>query len=136
MSTEPGQSVSVERQVEVRAPIEEVWERITDSTLISDWMEGEVEIRPVAGGQIIFRPPIGPQVWGTVEEVIECRRIQWSWRTDEGLPSLIEIELEETTPGSTLVEVRETLLPWTVSGPGPDQGWPTASARPGFFAAA
>ena len=57
----------------------------------------------------------GTCTWGTVEEVIPAERLQWSWRTDEGLPTLVEIELAPTDTGTTLT-VRETLLPWTVGG--------------------
>jgi hypothetical protein len=69
-------------------------------------------------------------VWGTVEEVIVNQRIQWSWRSDEGMPSLIEFEL---APGAneetTVVTVRETLLPWRISGPDGFTEWPEASLR-------
>ena len=124
------QRVTVERDVEVAAPVEHVWERITDSTMVTEWMGGEVDIEPSPGGDITFLPRGGPAVWGTVEEVIVGRRIQWSWRTDDGLPSLIEIELSPgASDGSTRVLVRETLLPWTISGPDGHTEWPMASAR-------
>lgn len=130
MSNEPTAEVAIEREVELAAPAEDVWERITDSTMISNWMEGEVSIEPRPGGRITFAPDDGTEVWGTVEEVVVNERIQWSWRTNEGRPSLIEFEL---TPGSdrsvTVVTVRETLLPWRISGPDGFTEWPEASAR-------
>lgn len=117
--------VVVERHVEVPASTEKVWERVTDSSMISDWMGGEIEIESVVGGSITFKPDGGPEVWGTVEEVVDGRRIQWSWRTDDGLPSLIEIELSPQEGGeSTLVSVKETLLPWRISGPDGYTEWP------------
>lgn len=128
MSNEPNGEVAIEREVELAAPPELVWERITDSSMISEWMGGDVEIEPRPGGRITFSPEGGPDVWGTIEEVIVHERIQWSWRTDEGRPSLIEFELspaEETT----IVTVRETLLPWRISGPDGFTEWPEASAR-------
>jgi uncharacterized protein YndB with AHSA1/START domain len=130
MIDEPFGDVAIERGVEVAASPEDVWERITDSTMISDWMDGEVTIDPEPGGRITFLPAGGPEVWGTVEEVIVNQRIQWSWRSDEGMPSLIEFEL---APGAdeetTLVTVRETLLPWRISGPDGFTEWPEASLR-------
>jgi uncharacterized protein YndB with AHSA1/START domain len=130
MSNEPTDDVAIEREVELAATPEDVWERITDSTMISDWMEGEVSIEPRPGGRITFATDGSPEVWGTVEEVVVNKRIQWSWRTDEGRPSLIEFEL---TPGAdrsaTVVTVRETLLPWRISGPDGFTEWPEASAR-------
>lgn len=130
MNDEPLGDVAIERSVEVAANPEEVWQRITDSTLISDWMEGEVSIDPVLGGRITFLTVGGPEVWGTVEEVIVNERIQWSWRSDEGMPSLIEFELTPGADGeSTLVTVRETLLPWRISGPNGFIEWPEASLK-------
>jgi uncharacterized protein YndB with AHSA1/START domain len=60
-------------------------------------------------------PDNGPVVWGTIEEVLPGRRLQWSWRTDDGLPTQVEIELEPTD-GGTALTVRETLLPWRTTG--------------------
>lgn len=128
MSIEPSGEVAIEREVELMATPERVWERITDSSMISEWMEGDVEIEARPGGRITFSPEAGPIVWGTVEEVVEHERIQWSWRTDEGRPSLIEFEMSPSELGTT-VTVRETLLPWRISGPDGFTEWPEASLR-------
>lgn len=128
MSHEPNGEVTIERDVELMATPEQIWERITDSSLISEWMGGDVEIEPRPGGRITFSPEGGPGVWGTVEEVVVHERIQWSWRTDEGRPSLIEFELSPAEDGTTVI-VRETLLPWRISGPDGFTEWPEASVR-------
>lgn len=127
MNNEPNGEVAIEREVELMATPEQIWERITDSSMISAWMGGDVDIEPRPGGSITFSPEAGPEVWGTVEEVVENERIQWSWRTDEGRPSLIEFELSPAGQG-TIVTVRETLLPWRISGPDGFTEWPEASA--------
>lgn len=127
--------VSVERSVELPASPQEVWRRITDGELLSEWMGGEVTITPRAGQRINLAPEAGPLVWGTVEEVVEGRRIQWSWRTDDTLPTLVELEISAGESGTTLT-VRETLLPWTISGPGPQNHLQRTHRRPGFRAAA
>jgi uncharacterized protein YndB with AHSA1/START domain len=128
MSSDPHGEVAIEREVELMATPEQIWERITDSSMISEWMGGDVEIEPRPGGRITFIPEAGPDVWGTVEEVVQHKRIQWSWRTDEGQPSLIEFELSPAA-GGTRVVVRETLLPWRISGPDGFTEWFEASAR-------
>jgi uncharacterized protein YndB with AHSA1/START domain len=128
MSNDPNGEVAIEREVELMATPEQIWERITDSSMISEWMGGDVEIDARPGGRITFSPEAGPEVWGTVEEVVVHERIQWSWRTDEGRPSLIELELSPAEE-ATIVTVRETLLPWRISGPDGFIEWPEASAR-------
>jgi uncharacterized protein YndB with AHSA1/START domain len=127
--------VSVERSVRLETTTEELWRHLTDGELLSEWMEGEVAIDPRPGRDITLTPESGPMVWGTVEEVVERRRLQWSWRTDEGLPTLVEIEL---TPGDdgTILTVRETLLPWQVSGPDEQLEFPYARSVPGHALAA
>jgi uncharacterized protein YndB with AHSA1/START domain len=107
--------IAVERSISLPANPHSVWEHLTDGNLVGDWMEGDVEIDARPGGAITMTPDDGPMVWGTVEEIVPGRRLQWSWRTDEGLPTQVEIELEPTEDGTALT-VRETLLPWTTTG--------------------
>lgn len=107
--------VTVERSTTLAADPESVWQHLTDGDLLGDWMEAEVEIVPRPGGLITMAPEVGPVVWGTVEEVVPGRRLQWSWRTDEGLPTQVEIDLEPVEDG-TAITVRETLLPWRTTG--------------------
>ena len=121
--------VAVERSVDLDADPSVTWEHLTEGNLLSDWMEAPIEIDPRRGGRIEMTPDGGPVTWGTVEEVVVEKRIQWSWRTDDGLPTLVEIELTPTDAGTTLT-VRETLLPWTVGG------MPPIEARLGTFALA
>ena len=107
--------IAVERAISLPADPASVWEHLTDGNLVGDWMEGDVEIEARPGGRITMTPEDGSMVWGTVEEIIPGRRLQWSWRTDDGLPTQVEIELEPSEEGTDLT-VRETLLPWKTSG--------------------
>jgi uncharacterized protein YndB with AHSA1/START domain len=115
--------ITVERSVRLPADPGTIWERLTDENLVGDWMGGDVSIEARPGGAITMTPKEGAPVWGTVEEVIPGRRLQWSWRTDDGLPTQVEIELEQVEDGTTLT-VRETLLPWTITGLPPQWGGP------------
>jgi uncharacterized protein YndB with AHSA1/START domain len=110
--------VSVERSIRLPAEPDTIWEHLTDGDLLGEWMEGDVDIDARPGGTITLTPDGGEVVWGTVEDVVPGRRLQWSWRTDEGLPTQVEIELEPSD-GETALTVRETLLPWTTSGVAP-----------------
>jgi uncharacterized protein YndB with AHSA1/START domain len=112
---ELAEDVTVERSITLPADPNSVWEHLTDGDLVGDWMEGEVTIEARPGGAITMTPKKGDVVWGTVEEVIPSRRLQWSWRTDDGLPTQVEIELEPVE-GGTALTVRETLLPWRTTG--------------------
>jgi len=113
--------ITVERTITLPADPNTVWERLTDENLVGDWMEGDVSIEARPGGAITMTPEAGAPVWGTVEEVVPGRRLQWSWRTDDGLPTQVEIELEQVETG-TILTVRETLLPWTITGLPPQWG--------------
>ncbi|MFZ0492935.1 MAG: SRPBCC domain-containing protein [Acidimicrobiia bacterium] len=103
--------IAIERDVVLAASPEKVWEHMTDGELVSRWMGGSVTLDLRVGGAIRMISPDAPDVWGSIEEVIEGRRLQWSWRTDDGLPTLVEIELEPEKTGTRLT-VRESLLPW------------------------
>ena len=107
--------IKVERRVSLPVDPGTVWERLIDQNFVGDWMGGDVSIEVRPGGAIIMDPDEGAPVWGTVEDVVPGRRLQWSWRTDDGLPTQVEIELEPVEEG-TILTVRETLLPWTVTG--------------------
>lgn len=120
-------SISIERSIDLESAVGTVWEHLTDGGLAGIWMDGEMSIAPRVGGRISIHNTDAAEVWGTVEQVIEGERIQWSWRTDDGMPTLVEIELRPVGPRTRLT-VRETLLPWRVSGPGGYWEGPVASA--------
>lgn len=113
--------ISVERKVTLPADPGLVWQHLTEGDLVADWMGDDLVIDMRPGGSIIMTPEEGPRVWGTIEEIVPGRRLQWSWRTDDGLPTQVEIELEPAEDG-TVLTVRETLLPWTITGLPPQWG--------------
>ena len=120
------EGVSIERHIETASDPETVWRHLTEGELANVWMSGDVQIEARPGGDIRLRRDGDPDVWGTVEEALPAQRIQWSWRTDDGMPTLVEIELAPLEPGTRLT-VRETLLPWRISGPGRSWEGPVAS---------
>jgi uncharacterized protein YndB with AHSA1/START domain len=110
--------VAVERTTNLPAGTDEVWRHVTDGGLLGEWMGGDVEIDVRTGGSIELLPEVGPRIWGTVEEVTPGERLQWTWRTDEGMPTQVEIELRPLDDGTELT-VRETLVPWRTTGAAP-----------------
>jgi uncharacterized protein YndB with AHSA1/START domain len=90
----------VEREIELPAPPDEVWESVADA----EWLGGEAEIDLVPGGDL----RIGDRV-GWVEEVEPGERLSFWWRLpDEEVATRVEISLTETEEGGTLVRVVET----------------------------
>lgn len=118
---ESARNISVERKVTLLADPDLVWQHLTEGDLVADWMGEDVEIELRPGGSIVMTPDEGHRVWGTIEEIVPGRRLQWSWRTDDGLPTQVEIDLEPAEDG-TVLTVRETLLPWTITGLPPQWG--------------
>ena len=122
----------VERQMDLPAPIEEVWEAVTDPAWLQSWLADEVwlELRP--GGDAHFA--IGDSVrTGWVEEVsapparvldpAEARLAFW-WAEDGEPASRVELSLTRVADGTRLrvVETRPLELLDLVGVPLPGQG--------------
>lgn len=104
-----GSLPGIERSVWLPAGLDRVWEHLTDGDLLELWFGGTATIAARPGGRIEIDTGDGPVRWGTVEQVVALERIQWSWRTGDGDPSLVIIEISEEDDGVRLV-VSETLL--------------------------
>jgi len=100
----------IERSVELPAPPDEVWERITDGDLAEEWMG--VRVEPRQGGAVTVPDR---DVIGTVEEVEPGESITWSWREVDGEPSQVTIDIEPHERGSR-VTITERLLEYRISG--------------------
>lgn len=70
-----GDSVRFERMLE--APPEHVWEYLTNSELLSQWL-GAGDIEPKLGGKVLLRPG-GPVIRGTVQSYDRPRALSYSW---------------------------------------------------------
>ena len=105
----------VERETQVEASPEEVWEALTDDDRLSEWLAPEVELDPTEGGEIAVRDGDDERT-GTVETVEEPERLTFTWtRPGEG-ESFVEFTIE-ALPGGTRVRVVET--PVGLGGWGP-----------------
>ena len=99
----------IERSAWFPAQPSVVWNHLTDGSLVETWFGGGVEITGRRGGRITFDPGSGPLRWGTVEDVLAPDHLQWTWRTDEGEPSLVRIELHAEDGGTRLTVLEELL---------------------------
>ncbi len=100
---------AVERTVWLPAAIDAVWRHLTDGSLAGTWFGGAFDIDARPGGRVSFDVGSGPLRWGTVEVIEAGACLQWSWRTDDGEPSLVVFRLQPHEDG-TLLTIREVLL--------------------------
>jgi uncharacterized protein YndB with AHSA1/START domain len=102
----------IERELELPAPPEAVWEALTDAAWLAQWLadEAELELRP--GGDARFRIGDEPRT-GWVEEVTPpgddaAGRLAFWWEAEGEPASRVAIELTRIAEGSRLrvVETR------------------------------
>ena len=99
----------IEKSIWLPTEVALVWEHLTKGELLELWFGGTATIEARRGGRVELDAGDGSLRWGTVEDLEVGRRIQWSWRTGEGDPSLVVIELAAEDDGVRMV-VTETLL--------------------------
>jgi hypothetical protein len=103
----------VERSLHLdRAPAE-LWEHLVRGEMASMWMGGEMTIEPRLGGPVSLIVAGSPPVFGTVEEILPGGSITWTWRTAEGEPTQVVLNIEPDGEGS-LLRVSEELLPYEI----------------------
>jgi uncharacterized protein YndB with AHSA1/START domain len=94
----------IERDVLIEAPVERVWELLTEAEHVGRWFGdagAEIDLRP--GGEILFRWREHGDARGRVEVVERPHRFAWSWAPFG--PRGEGTEPEAPAPGnSTLVE--------------------------------
>ena len=100
----------VERQIEIDAPPEEVWEKVVDGDVSEEWLG--VTVEPRVGGAVQVPDK---EIIGTVEEIIPGKTITWSWREIDGDPSQVTIHVAPSGEGSK-VTVTERLLDYQITG--------------------
>ena len=96
----------VERETQVEASPEEVWEALTDDDRLSEWLAPDVELDPTEGGEIAVRDGDEERT-GTVETVEELERLTFTWTRPGGEESFVEFTIEPL-PAGTRVRVVET----------------------------
>lgn len=106
----------IEREIVVRADLEETWSAITQPERVSTWFgtHTEIDLRP--GGAALFVWEPHERFHAVVEVVDPPRRFAYRWNlaagaagtaVDEGPSTLVEFTLEEA-PGGTRIRLVES----------------------------
>ena len=99
-------SSGVTREVDLPAPPEEVWEQVTRSDRLGEWLEADVELEPRPGGSGSFRFADGEVRRALVRDVEPGQRLAFTWwrlTGDEvGRATSVTITIEPTDAGSRL----------------------------------
>ncbi|PYM15461.1 MAG: hypothetical protein DMD81_15015 [Candidatus Rokuibacteriota bacterium] len=112
-----GGMASIEREVTIPVPPEDVWPLMIDADQVSAWFGADVEIDPRPGGRATFRWADGTERAAMVEDVEPERRLAFRWlpfqsTTDGDIvimpPARVVITLHPVT-GGTRVRVVEEL---------------------------
>jgi uncharacterized protein YndB with AHSA1/START domain len=101
---------TVRRTVHLDANPAEVWEALTDESLLSEWLAPEVELDPREGGELVCRFEDGEERRGEVALVEEAERLAFHWRREEGGESWVEWLVDAVAEGTRLTVI-ETALP-------------------------
>ena len=102
---------SIEREVQIDAPVETVWAIVTEPQNITRWFaeEAEVDLRP--GGDLVFRFDSGMDGKGVVEKVEPPRLFAFRWTSPEPERDMVAAQGHYTTVEFTLQALRGCQLP-------------------------
>lgn len=99
---------SIQRELRIPQPREKVWQAITDSTTLAEWMYPN-NFEPRVGHRFIFRVPPKPEVGfdGLIVdcEVLECqapRLLAFSWTAGGLVDTRVSFRLEPDGDGTRL----------------------------------
>ncbi len=104
----------IQKELEIRAPIEKVWDALTDAGSIEAWMRsGEVAVDLRPGGSYRF---FGGETTGIFTRVMRPHALEYSWRQAgweaEWPDSVVAWDLRPAeAEGSTSVHLRHTAFP-------------------------
>ncbi len=104
----------IERRLEFDAPIERVWQVISDPAELAQWFPDQAELELTAGGAGTFIWDQHGRYAVRVELVEPPTRISWRWAkdpevtVDAGPSTLVEWVLSERPGGGTILELRES----------------------------
>src|SRR5947208_6865741 len=112
---------SIERDVILNAPKEEVWRAVSDQAMLREWLAPEVELDAREGGEVLCRTADGESRPGLVRLVEEDERLVFDWSRDGPEPSRVEFRIQELD-GRTRLTVTENELQANAADAASD-GW-------------
>jgi uncharacterized protein YndB with AHSA1/START domain len=95
----------VEREIELAAPPDEVWDALADQGRLGEWLDAEVEMELRPGGTGTFRFEGGEVRRARVIDVDVGRRVSFTWwpiAPEAGAPTTVTITLDPIEAGSRL----------------------------------
>ena len=98
-------NLDVDLEAVLRHPVEAVWEALTDSASISEWLMQTTEFQPVVGTRFRMKTDrLSPDGWVRAEvlELDPPRRMVWAWSVDAGAPTTVTFELTPEGDGTRL----------------------------------
>lgn len=108
-------SESVALDVELKSPIDRVWQALTDSATLSKWMMFRTnDFKPVVGHAFQFRdaPDYDGVIDGEVTEVDEPHRLSYTWVTagqdDQPHSTVVTWTLTEAEGGVTRLHLEQS----------------------------
>jgi uncharacterized protein YndB with AHSA1/START domain len=108
--------MQVRREIVLTAPVEDVWEAITDPEQLAGWFANEVELEVREGGEGRFRWADGETRDASIDTVEPRRRLGFTWAEPGEDATRVELVLEEAGDGATRLTVVE-------SAPAPAAEW-------------
>jgi uncharacterized protein YndB with AHSA1/START domain len=98
----------IEQEIVIEAPLEVVWELVTDPRHVAAWFgeAAEIDLRP--GGAAVFTWEEGGRFLGLVERVVPPRLFSYRWARPEETPptegnsTLVEFSLSAEGDGTRL----------------------------------
>jgi uncharacterized protein YndB with AHSA1/START domain len=99
-------SLDVTREVDLPASPDDVWEQVTESDSLGEWLEADVELDPRPGGAGSFRFADGEVRRALVRHVEPGWRLAFTWwpltGDDVGRATTVTITIEPRDGGSRL----------------------------------
>jgi len=99
---EPRKERRIEREIEIKAPLEDVWKALTDANELARWFSLEARVTPGLGGKIFVS--WGPACEGEAEIVAWEPAKKFAWKDPMGL---VEWTLESRV-GKTIVHLLQS----------------------------
>jgi uncharacterized protein YndB with AHSA1/START domain len=100
---------SIERELLLDVPADEVWKAVSDEAMLRDWLAPEIELDLRPRGAVLCRTEDGEQRLGAVELVEEGERLAFRWQRDGAAQSRVEFRVEETDGGTRLTVIETEL---------------------------
>jgi len=121
----PPPAPEIEKELEIRAPIEKVWDALTDAGSIDKWMHsGEVAVDLRPGGSYQF---FGGDTSGVFTRVMRPHALEYTWRQAgwqaDWPDSVVAWDLRPGEEDTTRVHLRHTAFPSEAEAQAHDARW-------------